>query len=192
MIADSPDADSLNQDPAQESAQSPNRVSHRGTSPNDTGKVDTIYLDTRATQVGYGLALFFVVAGGLVAAVTGPLELEKGSWLAAYLVLIAGVALGVLCRQSRTLEAPHASPGREWAVIWLWLAGNALVVLGALTAMPILTDIGGVALVVVLVLALLATRAARRPALAWLLRAVYVALLVSIPIGLTLTHIRSA
>ncbi len=152
----------------------------------------TLGFDTRTAKVGYALALVFVIAGGLVAAITGPLDLTKGSWLSAYLVLVAGVALGVLSKQSRILEAPHASPGREWSVIWLWLVGNALVVSGALMAMPILTDIGGLALCVVLVLALLATRAARRQALAWLLRVVYVVMLVSIPVGLTLTHIRSA
>lgn len=150
------------------------------------------YRDSLPARTGYGLALAFVVAGGLVAAVTGPLALAKGSWLAAYLVLITGVALGVLSQQARILEAPHASAGRESAVIWFWLAGNALVVAGALAAMPILTDIGGIALLVVLVLALLATRSARRQALAWVLRAIYVILIVSIPIGLTLTHIRSA
>lgn len=148
--------------------------------------------DTLPARTGYALALAFVIVGGLIAAVTGPLELEKGSWLAAYLVLIAGVALGLLSRQARIIEASPAPDGRAWAVIWLWLGGNALVVAGALTRTPIVTDIGGVALVAVLILALLATRAARRRALAWTLRVAYVLLIISVPIGLTLTHVRSA
>ena len=37
-----------------------------------------------------------IVLGGLVAAVTGPLELEHGSWAAAYLVLVSGVAQWVM------------------------------------------------------------------------------------------------
>lgn len=150
------------------------------------------YAETAVSRTGTGLALAFVIAGGLVAAVTGPLHLTKGSWLSAYLVLVAGVALGLLARQPRIIEAPTPPPGRGWAVIWLWIAGNALVVIGALASAPILTDIGGVALAVVLVLALIATRSARRTALAWVLRAAYVILIVSIPVGLTLTHLRSA
>ena len=47
--------------------------------------------------VAFGaVALLCVVAGGLVAAVTGPLRLEHGSWAAAYLVLVGGVAQGAL------------------------------------------------------------------------------------------------
>src|SRR5699024_6451784 len=37
-----------------------------------------------------GLGRVFVLIGGAVAAVASPLSLNKGSWLAAYLVLVAG------------------------------------------------------------------------------------------------------
>ncbi|MCE5292393.1 MAG: hypothetical protein LLG14_24605, partial [Nocardiaceae bacterium] len=38
------------------------------------------------------LGMSQVILGGLVAAVTRPLALTHGSWLAAYLVLVGGVA----------------------------------------------------------------------------------------------------
>ncbi|GAC1387204.1 MAG: hypothetical protein NVSMB43_26700 [Pseudarthrobacter sp.] len=34
-------------------------------------------------RAGYALGVGFIVLGGLVAAVTGPLHLDRGSWLAA-------------------------------------------------------------------------------------------------------------
>lgn len=154
--------------------------------------VDYSVRNSLPARTGYSLALAFIVFGGLIAAVTGPLALAKGSWLSAYLVLVAGVALGLLSRQTRILETPSTPPGREWAVICLWTGGNTPVVLGTLTSTPILTDVGGAVLVAVLILALLATRSARRAVLAWVLRAAYVILIISVPIGLTLTHLRSS
>lgn len=164
-----------------------NHAEHPSGSGNAVQQTDAI----TAIRVGTGIALTFVIAGGLIAAVTGPLQLAKGSWLAAYLVLVAGVALGVLARQPLNIDAPAPSAGRWWIMIGLWIAGNALVVAGALLSVPFATDLGGVVLVAVLVLALVATRFAKNVALAWVLRTAYVILIVSIPIGLALTHLRS-
>lgn len=142
--------------------------------------------------VGYAVGVAGIVLGGLVAAGTAPLQLEKGSWLAAYLVLVAGVALCVLSRQDQLVGLPAAAGRTAWATPALWVIGNVLVVSGALTSTPLVTDLGGLSLCAALVLAALSTRGAPRVGRAWLLRAWYIALAVSIPIGLVLTHLRAA
>jgi hypothetical protein len=141
-------------------------------------------------RVGYGAGVTFVVVGGLVAAVTGPLQLDRGSWLAAYLVLVCGVAQCVLSSQQHLLAT--APPARSWTWLVAWNSGNLLVVLGALTRVPLLADLGGVLLGCAVVVALARTRGAARRLRAVLFRVTYVVLLVSIPVGLTISHLRAA
>ena len=178
----------------------------RNRAADDTG---ALYTSTLANRVGYRIGVASIVVGGLVAAITGPLHLEKGSWLAAYLVLIGGVALCVLSRQHRYLRMAPASPRQAWVLLVLWISGNTLVIAGALASLALVTDAGGLALCAALALALWQTRGAadsrgaagsrgapdsrgaRAGWRAWALRLWFLALVVSIPIGLTLTHLRS-
>lgn len=137
-----------------------------------------------------------VILGGLVAAVTGPLSLPRGSWLAAYLVLVCGVSLYAMGRVSTWFG--HGLAGRiGWVQLAGWNLGNAAVMTGTLTTMPYLVDVGGLILLAVL-LGLLrgvfrpATRpgaadARGRHAYAFLL----IVLVVSIPVGLVLAHLRA-
>lgn len=146
----------------------------------------------RVGRAGFALGVAFVVAGGLVAAVTGPLDLPKGSWLAAYLVLVAGVAQCWLAVQHRVLRIANASADRLRATLAAWNVGNLLVIVGTLTATPIVVDVGGILLLAALVAAMAATWAHRALAPAVLARVVLAALIISIPIGLTLAHLRAA
>ena len=92
-----------------------------------------------------------VVLGGLVAAVTGPMDWAKGSWAAAYLVLVVGVAQYVMGR----LRAVDATSDRVgWVQVAGWNLGSLLVIGGTLVTTPLLVDLGSVLLVVALVLAL--------------------------------------
>lgn len=141
--------------------------------------------------VGYAVGVAAIVLGGLVAAVASPLQFEKGSWLAAYLVLVAGVAQCVLSKQDQLVGLPTASGRLAWTTPSLWVVGNVLVVSGALLSAPFVTDLGGLLLCAALVLATLGTRGAPHVGRAWLLRAWYIALAVSIPVGLVLTHLRA-
>ncbi|MGB3413517.1 MAG: hypothetical protein WBA28_02245 [Microbacteriaceae bacterium] len=142
-------------------------------------------------NVYYGIGVAFIVLGGMVAAFAGPLQFEKGSWLAAYLVLILGVAQCILSRQSEFLGLTPPATNPTILRIAAWNLGNALVITGALSSQPIISDIGGVLLIIALVLALLDTRGSNHKIQAGILRAIYLILIVSIPIGLTLTHLRS-
>ena len=135
-----------------------------------------------------------VVAGGLVAVVTGPLQLAHGSWAAAYLVLINGVAQVALGNAQAAL-APRA-PSRHVLATQLaaWNVGGAAVIGGTLVRVPLIVDVGGLLLVIALALMIRTVRgriAAPSWAL-WTYRLLLVIVLVSIPIGLVLAHIRAA
>ena len=142
-----------------------------------------------------GLGAAQVVIGGLVAAVTGPLQLPHGSWLAAYLVLVGGVAQYAIGRAPSWLGLA-ASRRAGWAELVGWNLGNIAVVAGTFITVPALVDVGGGLLAVVLVL-LLRDALRRRgepigPSWArWGYAAMLVVLLVSIPIGLVLAHVRA-
>lgn len=140
-----------------------------------------------------------VIAGGLVAAVTGPLALVHGSWSAAYLVLVAGVAQIALAGGQTTL-ARHPA-GRHLLLVQFagWNLGNAAVIAGTLWSATWLVNVGGALLVVALGALLVATRSGparvavargRRPALL-AVRLLVALLLVSIPVGLWLAHVRA-
>lgn len=141
----------------------------------------------------FGLVAGFtaIFVGGLIAAVTNPLQLRSGSWLAAYLVLVAGLAQLLLAGQRHLLATANASIKSQWWQLGCWFNGNLAVIIGSLTATPLLVDAGGVALIAALVLALLGTRTAKEIAPAWAARLFYVALALSIPIGLLLAHVRA-
>jgi len=132
-----------------------------------------------------------VVAGGLVAAAVAMAPSELGSWAAAYLVLVGGVAQ-VALGAGQALLAPR-SPGRRAVAAELagWNAGNGAVLAGTLLGATWLADAGGVLLAAVLVLALAAVRGAvRQPS--WplhLYRALVALVLVSIPVGLVIAAV---
>lgn len=142
-----------------------------------------------------------VVLGGLVAAVTGPLDLGHGSWAAAYLVLVAGAAqcaMGRARSRRRDLVQPHRW---AWAQIGAWNLGGALVIGGTQAGAPLVVDFGSVLLVAALAIALHATRpstavaahSAVRRVSPWGDRAYRILLLVlavSIPVGIVLSHLR--
>jgi hypothetical protein len=77
-------------------------------------------------------AAAMVVAGGLVAAVNSAAPFAHGSWLAAYLVLVCGVAQALLGLGSLGLPAPRLSARLRGAQFGLWNLGNAAVAGGVL------------------------------------------------------------
>lgn len=139
------------------------------------------------------LALAWVIAGGLTAAVTGPLGLEHGSWSAAFQVLVGGVMQGVLGAAQHRLAPRPPGRGVLLAELLTWNAGALAVIGGTVAAAPLLVDAGGVLLVVTMVLMIRAVgRGAQGPRwLLWLFRAGLVLTAVSIPVGLVLSHLRA-
>ena len=103
--------------------------------------LDDQHLD-RPFRVPTWLGAPSVVAGGVVAAVTGPLELDKGSWLAAYLVLVSGVSQFVIGQAPARLAVRPISSRWAWSLVASWNLGNAAVISGTLLALPQLVDVG--------------------------------------------------
>ncbi|HEX6197148.1 MAG TPA: hypothetical protein VFZ63_13135 [Jiangellaceae bacterium] len=131
-----------------------------------------------------------VVAGGLVAAFTAAVPSEHGAWVAAYLVLVAGVAqlgLGV----GQALLAPRP-PSRRLVAAELiaWNGGSAAVIAGTLLDAVLLVDAGGVLLVFALALLVRGVRGSGRRGGWWLqlYRLLATVVLVSVPIGLLLAR----
>jgi hypothetical protein len=140
-----------------------------------------------------------IVLGGVVAAVTGPLELEHGSWAAAYLVLVSGVAQWVMGQARSWRAGSPAETWWGWRQLALWNLGDIAVMAGTFAGAPWVVGLGSASLVAALVIALLAERSPRagaggqRVAPAWVHLAYGVMLLilaVSIPVGMTLSVLR--
>ena len=133
-----------------------------------------------------------IVAGGLVAAVTGPTGFEQGSWLAAYLVLVGGVAQIALGGGQAWL-ARRVPPSRSTRIeAWSWNVGAAAVVLGTLSSLPIVTSIGGLATAAALGRFFGGAREMRpgQRTVGLLYRSIAALVLLSIPVGLVLAWMR--
>lgn len=140
------------------------------------------------------IGLVCIVMGGLVAAVTSPLGLQHGSWAAAYLVLVGGVAQGGLGIGQHFL-APRAPDKRVVGVeLAAWNSGGLAVIGGTVVGNPWIVDLGGLLLAVALICMIAVTRDARPGSrvLAWGYRILLAVIIISIPIGLTLAHLRGA
>lgn len=138
--------------------------------------------------VGSALTL----AGGVVAAATRPTDFELGSWLAAFLVLVGGVAQVALGAGQAWMADPPPSSRGVAVEITAWNAAVLLTAVGTLASRPAATVLGAVAMVVAVASFLVgvrATRSVNRWAIA-LYRFVAVVILVSTPIGLVLTFTR--
>lgn len=132
-----------------------------------------------------------MIAGGLVAAVSRPLSFGHGLWVSAYLVLVVGVAQVGLGAGQVALTSQPVDAGRVRAELVSYQASALLVVVGTLLGSPATVTAGGVLLLGSLVLFMLtATTAGRRSR--W--RVPYLGLLglliLSIPVGLTLSWLR--
>jgi hypothetical protein len=133
-----------------------------------------------------------IVAGGIVAAVTRPAGFDLGSWLAAYLVLVGGVAQIALGVGQALLadEMPGAHETRNELVSWN--VALVLTILGSLLAVPVLTTLGAIALVVSLALFYVGVRGGDggSDAMRTIYRCVVAVVLISTPVGVALSWIR--
>lgn len=138
-----------------------------------------------------------VVAGGAVAAVTRPTGFELGPWLAAFLVLVGGVAQIALGAGQAWVADRLPDTRTVRAELTIWNIGLAATIAGSLLPAPQLTALGGVAVLIALALFLSATRShhdAAEPVAPRWARILYplgiVVVLISTPIGLVLSWTR--
>lgn len=145
----------------------------------------------RAMQGFVLVGLIAITAGGLVAAVTGPTGFADGPWVAAYLVLVAGVAqVGLGVGQALLAAVVPSGRRRGWQLI-IYNVANAAVLGGTLTESVAVVVAGGVMLFVALILFLAAVRRSRTHS--WYLaiyRMLLAILAVSIPVGIVLSVLR--
>ncbi|MEZ5322269.1 MAG: hypothetical protein R2698_09385 [Microthrixaceae bacterium] len=133
-----------------------------------------------------------IVAGGLVAAVARPTGFEMGSWLAAFLVLVAGVAqIGFGAGQAWLADEPPRpdTVQIELASFNLGLVGTAV---GSIASLPLVTTLS--AIPVVLALGLFLREVLHSTANPRWVRVLYQGLvalvLLSTPVGLILAWLR--
>jgi len=134
-----------------------------------------------------------IVAGGLMAAITRPTGFAAGAWVAAYLVLVVGVAqLGLGLGQTLLAGDVTSLAYRRWELA-LFNLGNLGVLVGTVAEVVALVTAGGAVLLVSLLLFFAAVRRSpghRRYLIMYRLLAALIA--VSIPIGLTMSVLRHA
>lgn len=143
---------------------------------------------------GFALVgLIAVIAGGLVAAVTGPTGFTDGSWVAAYLVLVAGVAqVGLGVGQALLAAVPPSRRRRGWQLV-VYSVANTAVLLGTLTESVAVVVAGGVLLLLALALFLAAVRRPRTHSWHLAIYRILLAILgVSVPVGIVLSALRQS
>ena len=91
-----------------------------------------------------------VIAGGLVAAVNSAAPFAHGSWLAAYLVLVAGVAQIVLGVAAVALAPAGQSARLAPAHLLFWNVGSIAVPAGVLVTERLLVAVGSISLLAAL------------------------------------------
>lgn len=133
-----------------------------------------------------------IVAGGIVAAVTGPTKWDHGSWVAAFLVLVIGVGQIAVGAGQAHLAAAAPSPAFvrvEWGA---WNTGCLTIVAGTLWSSPITVSIGSALLLVALAMSMSVVRGSGggHHRLQLLYQLVVIVLVVSIPIGIALSWAR--
>ena len=135
-----------------------------------------------------------ITAGGLVAAVTRPTGFALGPWLAAFLVLVGGVAPIALAVGLAVIARDDPLPGAARARTAGCTAGVAVTAAGSLASAPVLTVVGAALLAATLVGHARAVRHAAPGTAA--LRAAYLGLVaivvVSLPVGIVLSVLRHA
>ncbi len=141
-----------------------------------------------AARIFLVAALLAILAAGFVSAATAHAPSRPMMWMVAYLVLVAGVAQGVLGLGQALLPARPPSPrwrAGEWV---LFNAGNLGVIAGTLAASTAWVTVGTVLFVASLAAFLAGVRGAGRGG--WLLlafRAVLVIVCLGACVGLALS-----
>jgi hypothetical protein len=134
-----------------------------------------------------------VVAGGMVAAVTGPTRWSNGSWVAAFLVLVAGVAqLAIGAGQAHLARRPPSVTFVTGQCL-MWNTGCALVIAGTLVSSPVTVSAGTAPMAGAIAMAVVASRGSwrgqRTADLLWY-RLLLLIVLASMPIGVALAWAR--
>lgn len=140
-----------------------------------------------------GVGVAGIIAGGLCAAVTGPLDWHRGSWVAAFLVLVVGVGQLCLALGEHSLLDRRRFAQRSHLQLALFNGGSLGVVVGTLLAEPVIVSLASLVVMTSLIRFALASREVNS---SWsAAKAIYVGMLalliVSTPVGIALSWLRA-
>lgn len=140
-----------------------------------------------AARLLLATSLVAILAGGLMAGATAHVPTRYIMWMSAYLVLVVGVAQGVLGLVQALL--PEQIPSRAWHLSeWmLFNVGNAGVIAGTLLDSSLIVTIGTGLFVAALVLFLISVQNTRGGWPLFIYRAMLVIACISAIIGLVLS-----
>jgi hypothetical protein len=133
-------------------------------------------------------ASVLIVGGGAVAAVNSAAPFARGSWLAAYLVLVGGVSQVVLGGGRIAVRAPRPTRARRRVQLVLWNLGSLAVPAGVLADAPMLVTVGSIALLWALALFASGASEGRRDLRAAVYLAIIAALAASVVVGSALAY----
>lgn len=149
----------------------------------------------RPLKVGWATLPFLVVGvaaitfAGLYSAATARSATYHSAWLVAYLVLIVGLAQVALGIGQWWLIPGEQTSVTTFAQLVFFNLGNAGVIVGSLFALPILVDVGSVAIIAALWLFLrMVLNSKRWGIVMWMYLALAAVLLVSVLIGVYFAH----
>ena len=100
----------------------------------------------RAASPSIAIGAVSIVAGGFVAALTRPLGIEAGPWVAAYLVLVNGVAQTGLAAGQAALARRTPRARVVLVEVVTWNASTTAIIVGTLIGWPLLTTAGALSL----------------------------------------------
>lgn len=149
----------------------------------------------RASLPFFLMGALGIIGGGVAAAVTRPTDWHLGSWCAAFLVLVVGVAQIGLGAGQAALSPTAATRSLVLAEFLAWNLGSAAVIVGTLVDSPAVVSIGSIVFLAAIALATFGARGhsgltGRARLLLHAFRALLVLLLVSTPIGIVLSWLR--
>lgn len=138
-----------------------------------------------------GVAGSLIIAGGLVAAVNSASPFAHGSWLAAYLVLVGGVAQLALFGGPLLFPAPLSSRTLARAQLGLWNAGTAIVAVGVFADANAVVSLGSLLVLAALGCFARGAGPAREPGAGRVIayRLVIAVLAVSVAVGIVLSAV---
>jgi hypothetical protein len=125
-----------------------------------------------------------IVAGGLIAAVNSAAPFAHGSWLSAYLVLVAGVSQLVLGIGAQALPVHRPPATTRHLQSAFWNVGNLAVAGGVLVGAPVVVATGSGLLLVALGSFALCVGHGRRCARRWVVAYHATAALLTVSVGI--------
>ncbi len=115
---------------------------------------------------------------------------EHPVWAVAYLVLVPGVIQVALGAGQAILAREEPGTPTLLSQLLIFNVGNGLVIGGTVTDHPVITYVGSLLIVVALAMFIVLARGVHLRVLRWTYQVLVAIVLVSVPIGLVIQHVK--